>query len=413
MKLVTTITAMCAVVLASSVAFGGQGADALRVAGFKTDKVFTRGQGAQVLQATVTHTKWIDGQYVAYLQVLWGDVDKVASGPQPTKTWKGKVEVDDGFATVVQTIKFEPNGSKTKVFDQDAYNHAVWLWKEKRASFLQEAGAQRQHARQKAFKTIHKRKKLKKILAKIDRQYAQDVADFDETMAIRLAKIKHKLTQTIIVDGDKVKQVSGDQVKWVASTGGGMDGVLIKLELDAPDSEVEIKPAATRSSSTRSRPGRWCTTRSRSPTTPGRPGDGALTLVRALSCRVIRGRRSFGSVITPRAVTADIIGRGTGGRVVFTARAGRTMARAAISVAASRGTTAGFGPAWCCGRRSEMRASQMRRAIGSSRLRGACNGISIASDITGGRRKEHDHAYMSSWTHCGGAGRRVRLSDRP
>ena len=241
MKLVTTITAMCAVVLASSVAFGGQGADALRVAGFKTDKVFTRGQGAQVLQATVTHTKWIDGQYVAYLQVLWGDAEKVTSGPQPSKTWKGKVEVDDGFATVVQTIKFEPNGSKTKVFDQDAYNHAVWLWQEKRESFLQDAAAQRQHARQKAFKTVHKPKKLKKVLAKIDQQYAQDVADFDETMAIQLAKIKHKLTQTVIVDGDTVKQASGDQVKWVASTGGGMDGVLIKLELDDPDGEVEIK----------------------------------------------------------------------------------------------------------------------------------------------------------------------------
>jgi len=211
--------------------------------GFLRDRVWTRGQGAEQLRVVTTHANRTGNQYVAYVRLSWGDLASLtgATGPR-TVTWKGKLEVDDGQATVVRTDGFEKLSTQTAVVDREAYAAFVRQWQAKHDAFVKKATQARIRQRREALATIDDKEDLLKRLAKIDKQYEKKLEKFTQRMQRALAEKRQELGRTVTSPADRITRHGGDEVEWVSVTRrGDVDSVLIKLIVDDDDSEVEIK----------------------------------------------------------------------------------------------------------------------------------------------------------------------------
>ena len=236
MRHATILTMMALIGMLAAVAVGEDEFDG-------RDQVFNRGNSDDsLLRGYVTYAREVDGKYVAYLHLQWGDVDNVLNGDdQVFNRWDGKVEVDDGVAEIVQTEGFETQSRRGTVVDGAAYGRAVEAYHAKRKAFVHTLDAERQKDRHKAMKMFGNGPAFQRELRRINTRYDQRLADFDFKAADALAGKRRKLTHDVHAGPDAVGRDRGEKVTWTSTTWSGTDGVVVRLVLDEPNSEVEVK----------------------------------------------------------------------------------------------------------------------------------------------------------------------------
>ena len=236
MKHATILTMMALIGMLAAVAVGEDKFDG-------RDQIFNRGNSDDsLLRGYVTYAREVDGKYVAYLHLQWGDVDSTLDGDDEVfSRWNGEVKVDDGVAEIVQTEGFETQSHRGTVLDKAAYWRAVDAYHAKRKAFVQTLDAKRQKERHKAMKTFGNGPAFQRELRRINTRYDQRLAGFDFKAVDDLAGKRRKLTQDVYAGPDAIGRGRGEKVTWTSTTWGGTDGVVVRLILDEPDSEVKVK----------------------------------------------------------------------------------------------------------------------------------------------------------------------------
>lgn len=236
MRHATILTMMALIGMLAAVAVGEDEFDG-------RDQVFNRGNSDDsLLRGYVTYAREVDGKYVAYLHLQWGDVDNALDGDDRVfSRWDGKVEVDDGVAEIVQTEGFETQSRRGTVVDEAAYWRAVRAYHAKRKAFIHTLDAKRQKERHKAMKAFGNGPAFQRELRRINTRYDQRLADFDFKAVDDLAGKRRKLTHDVHAGPDAIGRGRGEKVTWTSTTWGGTDGVVVRLVLDEPNSEVKVR----------------------------------------------------------------------------------------------------------------------------------------------------------------------------
>ena len=194
-----------------------------------------------VVRGFITHSIPHGDHHVAYVFLVWGDLDQEIEGISPDyyNNWDGFVDVEEGRATVAREFAFDDGTiligwGLTQKFNQI------------KEDFKAAARERRDAAKARARARIHDEDRLQSRLLQIDGHYRDAVTRFcnhiDDLMRRARAFIEHfghpqegSGVDELIRDGDPSK------VTWEAGVVGATDGLLIKLKLPAGETTGTVQ----------------------------------------------------------------------------------------------------------------------------------------------------------------------------
>lgn len=215
-----------------------------------TETKFVRKNSDQdILSGFITHAVKLEDKYVAYVFLVWGDLDKVIPrcAAEFYSNWDGYVKVDGADLRTVREFAFD-DGTPCGPDAAEKLRAIKALIEERKAAIraardkaAEKAKIEAGNARARA-QNIKNTQKRKEALAAIEQKYREAITRID-------ARCREALERTETVgeprEGsgrDKLDESDDPAVvKWRAGVVGATDGLLIRIDLDRPEASGEIK----------------------------------------------------------------------------------------------------------------------------------------------------------------------------
>ena len=236
----TIITAIALAALTSAACANGPGG----INGPAVDQVIdeTHRDGT-VFSAELTYAERVGRKYIAFLTLEWGnpDVRVGRRGRTPVENFDGTVEVDDGIAQIIDTPGFESGGRRNQRAAQRIYDNEVQAAERRRQQFVRATERQWEARRTAAINRYRNRRRLRAALNDIDDEFERKIDQYDRQARRHLVDFRRRLDLDHTTRGDRIVHNNDDEVEWESTTHGDTDGVVIRLVLDDPETEIEIE----------------------------------------------------------------------------------------------------------------------------------------------------------------------------
>lgn len=183
------------------------------------------------------------GGYVAYVYLRWGDLDRKVEKPDKKhyQSWNGYVRVTPGRATVDRSFAFDDYGrvegtGKRRIAERKE-NFEIGERKEREG--LEERYRRLRDQAGRKYKNADSRAKRLRYLSRWRKDQLNRIA---QRAAKRRSDLAKSLTAREGSDRDEMlTKRSPSQVVWKSGTVGTTDGLLVRLDMEAPTATGAIK----------------------------------------------------------------------------------------------------------------------------------------------------------------------------